>query len=124
MHVTRNYRKVYWGGAAFWLNADVELRRRTQGHASVDTLLSQVRREERLREVWTAEALIARLDALAGTPVFSQAYAVAATAPFPPFESTLAALGVRGTGDQLQLDDAAPLAELRHQLFALRADPR
>ncbi|MDB4990170.1 MAG: hypothetical protein JWN04_5348 [Myxococcaceae bacterium] len=124
MRASHSYRKVYWGGAAFWFGADVELRRRTQGHASVDTLLSQLRREDMPRDVWTADALLGRLDALAGMHVFSEAQALAASTPFPPFEPTLAALGVRGSGAELELDDAAPLAELRHQLFALTHETR
>ena len=124
MQRTHNYRRVYWGGAAYWLKVDVELRRASQGHVTVDSVLSQLRRDELRPQVWTGRALIERLDALAQLPVFSQALAAAAALPFPPFEPTLAELGVRGEGASLRLDDAAPLAELRHQLFLVRTEAR
>lgn len=117
MHATQRYRKVYWGGAAFWLAADVELRRRTQGHRTLDALLHTLRAEGG-HDVWTADALIARLDALAGSPVFSQGRDDALARPFPTFEPTLEALGVRGSADAIELDDAAPLAEIRRALLA------
>ncbi|MDB4976067.1 MAG: hypothetical protein JWN48_4408 [Myxococcaceae bacterium] len=124
MRSSGSYRPVYWGGAAFWLQVDVELRKTSQGHLSVDSVLSQLRRQETRREVWTREALIERLDALAGSTVFSEAVQRAERLPFPEFEPTLLAMGVRGSGSSLLLDDAAPLAELRHQLFALRSETR
>lgn len=120
MQRTRNYRKVYWGGAAYWLNVDVALRRASQGHVSVDSVLAQLRQGELRPQVWTGQALIERLDALAPAPVFSQALSALRVQPFPAFEPTLLELGVRGEGASLRLDDAAPLAELRHQLFSVR----
>ena len=37
MHETYAFRAVYWAGAAFFLMADVALRRSTQGQRSLDT---------------------------------------------------------------------------------------
>jgi hypothetical protein len=118
MHLTHAYRRVYWGGAAFWLAADVALRRDSHGHTSLDSVLAALRAEGALSRVWTARALLHRLDVLGGRPLFSQGYAAAEQRDFPEFESTLEALGVRLSGGELELDDAAPLAELRRSLFA------
>ncbi len=118
MHLTQRYRKVYWGGAAYWLNVDVALRQRSRGQATLDGVLSRLRAQGSMEEPWRAPALIARLDALAGAPVFSQELRALSARPFPPFEATLDALGVRGSGRTFTLDDAAPLAALRHTLFA------
>ena len=120
MHETHAYRRVYWGGAAYWMMADVELRRRSHGHMSLDTLLDALQREGALDQVWTAHALLQRLDALSQSLIFSQAADAARQRAFPDFEPTLAALGVRLDDDGVQLDDAAPLAEIRRALFAPR----
>lgn len=117
MHATHAYRRVYWAGAAYWFTADVQLRADTQGHASLDSVLATLRRREDLDRMWTASELVRELDALAGRPLFSELYEAAGKAPFPAFEPTLAALGVRGAHDALELDDAAPLAEVRRALL-------
>jgi hypothetical protein len=62
---------VYWAGAAMALMADVQLRSRTEGAQSLDSVLGRLSRcclpSER---VWTADELFARLDELAGEAVF------------------------------------------------------
>jgi hypothetical protein len=120
MHVSHRYRRVYWGGAAFWLLADVELRSASHGHASLDTLFARLRSEGANARVWRADELMARLDELAGLTLFSRALAEIGAQPFPDFEPTLRALGVREEGGRLELDDAAPLAELRRSMTTAR----
>jgi len=117
---THDFRKLYWGGAAYWLSVDVELRKRSSGHVTVDTVLARLRDEDRERGVWTLPGLLARLDALAGTPAFSEALANAEKEEFPAFEAVLLQLGVRGEGAQIELDDAAGLADVRKAIFALQ----
>jgi M61 glycyl aminopeptidase len=107
LELTRDYRKVYWGGAAYWLSLDVALR--GQG-ISLDGLLARVRQDDAARGLWTARELVARLDSLAGSPLFSRGFEQAASQPFPSFEPALSALSEQ--------------PELRSQLFTLRADER
>lgn len=116
--VTNSYHKVYWGGAAFWLRADVELRRRTQGRASLDTVLHTLRVDDAEGGVWTLHALVARLDALAGAPVFAELLAEAEKHAFLPYDATLHELGVHASEGELALSESAPLAALRRGLFA------
>jgi len=118
MQLTHAYRKVYWGGAAFWLHADVRLRHASQGHASLDSLLAALRARGALQRVWTARALLSELDSLAGSTLFTDARNEAAAVSFPPFERTFELLGVRG--QPIELDDAAPAAEVRRSLFKQR----
>lgn len=115
---TYDFRKIYWGGAAYWLRVDVELRRRTSGHVTVDSVLAKLRDEDRERGVWSMLGLIERLDALAGTPVFSSVLHEAQRQEFPAFEDLLLDLGVRGQGDAIELDDAAGSADIRRAIFA------
>jgi predicted metalloprotease with PDZ domain len=122
---TYDFRKIYWGGASYWLNVDVELRKRSAGHVTVDSVLARLRDEDRERGVWTMRSVIERLDAIAGTSAFSDVLEEAKEEDFPPFESLLLKLGVRGAAAQIELDDAAELAEVRRAIFAApRAAPR
>lgn len=118
MHSSHRYRRVYWGGAAFWLNVDVALRASSHGHATLDSLFAALRSEGALARVWSADELMSRLDELGQTTIFSDALRTCEARSFPEFEPTLEALGVRGKDGALALDDAAPLAELRRSMTA------
>jgi hypothetical protein len=110
LDLTRDYRKVYWGGAAYWLSLDVSLRKRG---LALDPLLAQVRAEDDAHRLWTARELVARLDALSHSQLFSGGFDEAARQPFPAFEDALRELGV-GANDQL--DDDPAHAALRREL--------
>lgn len=121
VHDARGYERVYWGGAALFFKADVALRQRTQGHVTLDDVTAQLRQDPRSDEVWEPDALFRRLDLLSGTQVFDAALREATKRSLPDLESTLSQLGVRIVEDDVVLDDAAPLAELRRAVFAPRA---
>lgn len=87
----RAYMRAYWAGAAFWLEADLELRARGSsldavlaGHAAC-CLSRQVSRR--------ADAWLAELDRIAGRDVFASRYRrYAAATTFPDTEALLAQL--------------------------------
>jgi hypothetical protein len=114
---TYDFRKIYWGGASYWLGVDAELRRRSAGHVTVDTVLAKLRDADRERGVWTMHGMIERLDVLAGMPVFSAVLDRAQQEEFPAYEPVLSELGVRGEGDHIELDDAAASAAVRRAIF-------
>jgi predicted metalloprotease with PDZ domain len=118
MHQTHAYRSVYWGGAGQLLIADVELRRRSGGAKTLDGLLAALRAESPGLTPLSAQAVLARLDALGGVTLFGALARHVETHAFPDFEPTLAALGVRADGT---LSEAAPLAALRDALFAAQS---
>jgi hypothetical protein len=98
--------RTYWGGAAFWLDADLALRAR--GHAGLPALLDAVNRERAGAPVaWTPARFLARLDeALRETghpPWFVEAAGRAGAArAFPDRDALAAALGYRREGTRLQ----------------------
>ncbi len=119
MHETHAYRPVYWGGAAYFLLADVELRRRSNGRQSLDSVLTALhRRTSAYTKTWNAEDLLRELDALAGMALFVPLAEQMLARPFPAYETTLQALGVGNAGTAL--DDQAPLAAIRSAIFAPR----
>ncbi|MCB1747848.1 MAG: hypothetical protein H6977_16155 [Gammaproteobacteria bacterium] len=112
--------KTYWGGAAVFLLADVELRRRSAGAAGLDQALAGLAAcclpSPR---TWTAPDLFAALDAQAPFAVFTPLYARHhAAAAFPAWRPALRALGVVvGDDGSVTLDDGAPDAALRRAIM-------
>ena len=113
------YERVYWAGAALMLAADLQLRSQTGGRQSLDTALEQLARccasEERR---WGAQEIIARLDEVTGTTVFSDLVrAQFESEGFPDYEAVLARAGVKLEGAQVEFDASAPWAAERDALM-------
>lgn len=119
MHTRGAYYAVYWSGAAYWLQVDVELRRASGGRLSVDLALErfaacclQPRRE------WAPHAFVARLDALLGSDVFLPRWReYAARRGFPPLQALQDELGLALSADgKLRLREA-PAASVRDAIL-------
>jgi len=114
--------KIYWTGAALALMADVELRRRSDGTETLDTVLDQIQRcclpSQR---TWSGAELFAKFDSFLDEPLFLGLYQrYADTAGFPDTDPLLERLGVVATGQEIHLSDTAELAEIRAALTARR----
>ena len=119
----RNSRmKIYWSGAALALMADVELRRRSDGAESLDTVLSQLQRCcLPAQGSWSGRRLVTKLDSFLDEPLFVSLYErYADTAGFPDVRPLLEQLGVSLVQDTVSFDDHAELAEIRATLTARR----
>jgi hypothetical protein len=120
MHRNHAFQRVYWAGAAYWLSVDRDLRRASAGAMGLDTALARFRdcclpahRE------WKPEEFVARLDALAGTALFTQRYReFAAMRQFPDWRKVYNGLGIDTDGARLAFDDAAPDASIRAAIMA------
>ena len=121
MQDTYAYRSVYWAGAAFFLIADVELRKGSGGQKSLETLLRTLRAQHSYERTWNADDVLQRLDELAGMALFVPLAIDCLARSFPDVEPTLTALGLRDGKDGPMLDETAPLADVRRALFAKRA---
>ncbi len=122
MHARRAYYAVYWSGAAFWLTADVELRRASGGRIGIDTALQRFHAccLQRKRE-WGAEEFVSKLDALIGSEVLRRNFReFSARRGFLPLDPLYARLGLRRDGDALQLVDGAPDAAIRDAILRRR----
>lgn len=77
--------KYYWSGAALALLADVELRRRSNGEESLDTVLRRLQRCcLPARQRWSGVGLLRRLDSFLKEPLFMPLYREHANKPgFP-----------------------------------------
>ena len=84
--------KIYWSGAALFLIADVQLRQRSDGRESLDTVLGRFQHcclPSGRR--WSGPELLQQFDALIDEPVFMPLYRQYADAPgFPDVRVALA----------------------------------
>lgn len=105
--------RVYWAGAAYWLEMDLALRRE---HGT--TLLAVLDRYARCcldgGAYLSPHAFATELDRLAGTDLFLHRYqAYAAMTEFPPLGATYRELGIEREGGELRLNASGRPAALR-----------
>ncbi|MFD0738740.1 hypothetical protein ACFQZQ_05545 [Lysobacter koreensis] len=116
----RGTMRVYWAGAAYWLEADLALRR--EHASSLDAALSQYARCC-LRGTGLVEpaAFVAQLDAIAGGEVFQRLYRrYAASREFPPLDAAYAALGLETRDGVLKFSNRPDAVRLRRALMGRR----
>lgn len=119
----RNSRmKIYWSGAALALMADVELRQRSHGKESLDTVLDQFQRcclpSQR---TWSGAELFTTFDSFLELPLFMNLYRqYADAAGFPNVRPLLGQLGVAVDDGEVRLRSDTELAEIRAALTAQR----
>ncbi|WP_394832858.1 hypothetical protein LVJ94_40790 [Pendulispora rubella] len=116
MDNTHTWGRIYWGGAIFWLVADVEIRKRTQNaHSLRDAVRAILRAGGNNSEMWEASRMWDEGDRATGTHVLRD---LAASMGSQPGSVDLAGLfrelGVSATA----LDDSAPRAALRKAITA------
>jgi hypothetical protein len=107
--------KVYWSGAAIALMADVQLRERSGGTETLDSVLG------RLQEcclpadrVWSGIELFRKLDSLTEQDVFIPLYRrYANTAGFPDTSELLTKLGIAVAKGKVRIRRNSELGEIR-----------
>jgi hypothetical protein len=107
--------KVYWSGASIALMADVELRRRSGGRQSLDSVLGELQRCCLPSTYsWSGDELFRKLDEFVDEPFLLDLYRRYANADeFPDARPLLEQLGVSMPAGRVALDDAAALSGIR-----------
>ena len=117
----RNTRmRVYWSGASLALMADVELRRRSGGKESLDSVLGDLQRccLPSARS-WSGVELFRKLDEFLDEPLFMDLYREYADADeFPDARPLLGRLGISERDGQVALDTSAELSVIRDAITA------
>lgn len=118
LDLTHTWGRVYWGGAIFFLVADVEIRKRTSGARSLqDALRGVLRAGGNDAARWSLERTLAEGDRATGTSVLRELHASMGAKPgAPDLPALFAALGVRSERDGVVLRDDAELAALRRSI--------
>jgi hypothetical protein len=115
---THDHGRIYWGGAAYWLLADIAIRQRTDGRMGVQAALRAINRASGGNGVlWTADRLVAAGDSATGGKELTRLYLEMKDAAYPVDTARLLGeLGVAAVGDKVVFDEAAPLATIRRQI--------
>jgi hypothetical protein len=115
---TPTWGRTYWGGAAFWLLCDVEIRRRTHGRKGLeDVLRAVVAANGTLGAPWDVEEVIETGDVAVGAPILRELYQrLAITAAVVDLEELWHSLGVGHEDGAVVLNDQAPLAPIRRAI--------
>ena len=117
---THTWGRTYWGGALFCLEADIEIRKRTQGQKGlVDALRAILQAGGNIHEFWEIEPTLKIGDDAVGAPVLVEQYHRWRATPVTiDLEALWKQLGVEQQGRQIIFDDNAPMASVRREITA------
>jgi hypothetical protein len=123
---TRAWGRTYWGGAIFWLLADVQIHEQTKDRRGIADALHGIAEAGGSIEVhWPIARALAAGDRATGTTVLSDLYSRLGRAAGDVTDDTLDALwkrlGVVREGRRVRLDDRAPLASVRRAISSPRS---
>jgi hypothetical protein len=115
---TKSWGRTYWGGAYFWMMADLEIRERTRNKVSLQTALRGILAAGGDgSQRWTVDDVIGKGDEATGTTVLRELYnEMGQRCCTPDLPALWKRLGVDLRDGTLVLDEKAPQAELRRAL--------
>ncbi len=120
LDLTPTWGRTYWGGALFFLLADVEIRSRTGNAKGLQQALRGiVAAGGNMQVSWSIERVIAVADGAVGVPVLHQLYQQMKASPHPvDLPDLWKRLGVIKEAGRIRFDDSAPLASIRRAITA------
>jgi hypothetical protein len=112
---TSTWGRTYWGGALFWLLADVRIREATHNQKGLqDAMRGILSAGGNITEDWPIERVIATGDKATGTSVLADLYLqMKATPVHTDLTDLWRQLGVERKDGVVTFDDHAPLAGIR-----------
>jgi hypothetical protein len=117
---TPTWGRTYWGGAIFWLLADVGIREATHNKKGLqDAMRAILEAGGNITEDWTVDRVVKVGDRATGTTVLADLYGqMKATAVHTDLDDLWRRLGVQVKNGAVTFDDRAPLAEIRKTITA------
>jgi hypothetical protein len=117
---TPTWGRTYWGGAVFWLLADVRIREATQNRKGLqDAMQGILAAGGNITEDWSVERVIETGDHATGTTVLAELYGqMKATAVDTDLAGLWRRMGVQVKNGMVTFDDLAPLAAIRKAITA------
>ncbi len=116
----RSWGRTYWGGALYWLLADVEIRERTKNRKGLeDALRGILDAGGSIRQSWPADRTLAAADRATGGTTLHDLHARLGKKPERvDLDALWKRLGVARTSGGVTFDDGAPLAAVRRAITA------
>ena len=118
----RDWGRVYWGGALYFLLADVRIRERTAGARGLeDALRAVVAKDGNVEAMWPLSRVLEIGDGATGTTVMRELYDELGRAHATvDLDALFRRLGVRVEHGVATFDDRAPLAAVRDAILPRR----
>ncbi|HEY7516561.1 MAG TPA: hypothetical protein VIC87_18870 [Vicinamibacteria bacterium] len=115
---TRSWGRTYWGGALFWLLAELDLREKTKNRKGLpDALRGLQAAGGSIRVHWPIARALEAADEATGTRVLRDLYARMGPSPMDvDLDAIWNRLGIRRERGQVTFDDSAPLARIRRTI--------
>jgi hypothetical protein len=113
---THTWGRTYWGGAIFFLMADIEMHQRT-GKGLEEALRAIAFAGGTIANDWPIDKVIATGDRAVGAPVLRTVYDRMKAAPAPvDLDALWKKLGISVDKGRVSFDDSAPLAPIRRAI--------
>ena len=115
---TPTWGRTYWGGALFWLLADIEIRQKTGNRKSLDDVLRAIVAEGGTGSAnWPEAKIFRRGDAAIGMPILERLHErLGAHSETTDLAALWQQLGVSRKGRTVVFNEDAPLAAIRRAL--------
>jgi hypothetical protein len=125
MNTTPTWGRTYWGGALFCLAADIAIRKETNNHKGLqDALRAIVAAGGTIEKEWPLSQLLQIGDSATGTTVLIDMYKQWKNSPVRlNLAEMWKELGVRSSGNKVELVPDSPLAEIRRGITAHHRQP-
>lgn len=117
--------RIYWSGALYFLEADILLRQGSGGEKNLDGVIQSFNNccRNRYRN-WSGSKLVATLDDVAGTRLFTDLYQrYQDSKRIPDMAPVLEALGISVSEGELLFSDESEVLRFRESLTAPRIAP-
>ena len=117
---THTWGRTYWGGAIYYLLADIELRKRSGNKIGLQQAMRGVVAAGGTHDQdWSIERILGVADKASGYPVMSELYEKMRATPYDPDLPHLwKEFGIETSGSVITLNDSAPLAAIRRAITA------
>jgi hypothetical protein len=121
---TGTWASTYWGGALFWLVADVRIREQTNNRKGLqDAMRAILAAGGSIREEWPIESVLETGDKAVGGRVLTDLYNQMKAKPVhTDLNDIWRKLGIQVKNNVVTFDDNAPLANVRKAITASRKD--
>lgn len=117
----RNYMRIYWSGALYWLKADIALRQ-LNSSMTLDNALKQLQRCCFDRYL-SAKEITKQLDTITNSKIFSDLFkSFAQSYHIPEYKNFLTALGVSVNNHTISLNNQSKYSALRKSIYQGTSD--